>query len=190
MASASYARGDHARTAAPAQSVHRWLALMNQSRMRTLSSTALPRSPAHEPTLPARHTRRWCSEHRGELQAEAVLCCYRGRIRTITAVPHTHATAGGFPEGIQPLPAGHMHPGCVAQRTCGLQAEPIARIGRQEAGLCSNRVSSAGRAFTIRMRSQVLMPSCEHTAGTYQYATSAGLKLHGRVLFGSQASLP
>jgi len=133
-------------------SPHHLLALMNQSRMRTLSSTALPRSPADEPTLPARRTRRWCSEHRGELQAEAILCCYCDRIRTITAVPHTHATAGGFPEGIQPLPACHMHPGCVAQRTCGLQAAPFARIGRQEAGLCSSRVSAAGRAFTIRTR--------------------------------------
>ena len=128
-------------------SPHHLLALMGQSRMRTLNSTVLPRSPADEPTLAAQHTCRWCSEHRGELQAGAILCCNRDRIRTITAVPHTHATAGGFPEGIQPLPAGHMHPGCVAQRTCGLQAEPFAQIGRQEAGLCSSRVSAAGRAF-------------------------------------------
>jgi hypothetical protein len=37
----------------------------------------------------------------------------------------------------------HMHPGCMAQRTCSLQAGQFARIGRQEAGLCSSRLSTA-----------------------------------------------
>jgi hypothetical protein len=104
-------------------------------------------------------------------------------------VARARATGGGFPEVIQQLPAAHMHPGCIAQRTRRLQAEQPAQISRQVAGRC---LESRKRIWTrvYHPNAQVLMPGCARTAGTYQYATSARLKLHGRVLFATRASLP
>jgi hypothetical protein len=93
--------------------------------------------------------------------------------------------AAAFLEVIQQQLAAHMHPSCIAQRKCSLQAEKFSRIGRQEAGLCSSRVSWT---HIYHPNAQGLMPSCAHTAETYQYATSASLKLHGRVLFASRDS--
>ena len=104
-------------------------------------------------------------------------------------VARARATGGGFPEVIQQLPAAHMHPGCIAQQTRRLQAEQPARISRQVAGRC---LESRKRIWTrsYHPNAQVLMPGCARTAGPYQCATSASLKLHGRVLFATRASLP
>ena len=98
------------------------------------------------------------------------------------------ATGGGFPEIIQQLPAVHMHPGCIAQRTRRLQAEQLTRISRQVAGRC---LEWRKRIWTrvYHPNAQVLMPGCARTAGTYQCVTSASLKPHGRVLFSTRASL-
>ena len=75
-----------------------------------------------------------------------------------------------------------MHPGCIAQRPRRLQAEQPARISRQVAGRC---LESRKRIWTrsYHPNAQVLMPGCARTAGPYQCATSASLKLHGRVFF-------
>jgi hypothetical protein len=60
--------------------------------------------------------------------------------RTISMVPHTYATGGGFPGEIQQLPAAHMHPLCVSHRARSLLAAQSANIGRQRP-LCA-RVAS------------------------------------------------
>ena len=108
--------------------------------------------------------------------------CSLDQIAAIAMVARARATGGGFPEVIQQLPAAHMHPGCIAHRTRRLQAEQPARIGRQVAGRCSE---SRKRIWTrsYHPNAQVLMPGCARTAGPYQCATSASLKLHGRVFF-------
>ena len=115
--------------------------------------------------------------------------CSLDQIAAIAMVARARATSGGFPAVIQLLPAAHMHPGCIAQRTRRLQAEQLARISRQVAGRC---LKSRKRIWTrvYHPNAQILMPGCARTAGTYQYATSARLKLHGRVLFATRASLP
>jgi hypothetical protein len=52
-----------------------------------------------------------------------------------------------------------------------------------------SRVSSAGRAVTIRMR-KGRMDRSAHTAGLYRCASRARLRLHGAVSFASRGSLP
>ena len=115
--------------------------------------------------------------------------CSLDQIAAIAMVARARATSGGFHAVILLLPAAHMHPGCIAQRTRRLQAEQLAQISRQVAGRC---LESRKRIWTrvYHPNAQVLMPGCARTAGTYQYATSARLKLHGRVLFATRASLP
>ena len=83
------------------------------------------------------------SRHAGYARSIATSCkrkpfggCSLDQIAAIAMVARARATGGGFPEVIQQLPAAHMHPGWIAQRTRRLQAEQPARISRQVAGRC------------------------------------------------------
>ena len=49
---------------------------------------------------------------------------YQGKART-------HATGGGFPDARLLLPAGRVHPVCIAQEICSWHARRLAQIGRQ-----------------------------------------------------------
>ena len=49
---------------------------------------------------------------------------YQGNART-------HATGGGFPDARLLLPAGRVHPVCIAQEMCSWHARRLAQIGRQ-----------------------------------------------------------
>ena len=77
------------------------LALKSQSDRTTRGSDSVaPGSPTDEHAPPSSaHTQgilREYPDHGDELHEQAIPGCNRGRIRTIiTAVPHTHATAGG-----------------------------------------------------------------------------------------------
>ena len=43
----------------------------------------------------------------------------------------THATGGGFPDARLLLPAGRVHPVCIAQGICSWHARRLTQIGRQ-----------------------------------------------------------
>ena len=49
---------------------------------------------------------------------------YQGNART-------HATGGGFPDARLLLPAGRVHPVCIAQGICSWHARRLTQIGRQ-----------------------------------------------------------
>ena len=54
--------------------------------------------------------------------------------------PCRSATNGGFPNTSLLLPAGRVHPICIAQGTCSLHARGLTQIGPAEAALSSSRV--------------------------------------------------
>ena len=95
-----------------------------------------------------------------------------------------HATGGGVPDAGLLLPAGRVHPVCMAQVRCSWHGRRLTQIGRQSRSERESRVSSAGRAVTIRMR-KGWMAMLAHTAGSYRCASRARLRLHGAVSFAS-----
>jgi hypothetical protein len=94
------------------------------------------------------------------------------RICTISIVPHTHAMGAHFANASRTHIIPHVQ--LVARAVC--QHSPA------EAALSSNRVSTSGRAFTVRT-TQELMVIHVHAAGSYQCATRANVKMHERVSF-------
>ena len=104
----------------------------NQTALAMQSYMVIPRSPSHDPEPPARHIRRGYSEHRDELQEEAILGCNRYQIARLALYrTHTYATRGGFPGATQQMPAARMHHLCISHRARSLWAEQSAHIGRQ-----------------------------------------------------------
>ena len=149
----------------------------------TLCGAALPRSPSYEPDPPAQHIRRGYSEHRDELQEEPFLGSNRDRIARLawyrTYMPPAAAFQAQF--------CGFQLRACIPcvyhneHAACGLSS-PHKSAGRGRSALAS-RVSVWTRGY--RPNAQVLMDIFARTAGSYQYASCASVKLQGRVSFAS-----
>ena len=80
----------------------------------TCDSPVLPRSPTDVPAPFGLRRCRIYPEHCCKLQAEAIRGCNLARIAVITMVAHAHATGGGVPDASLLLPAGRVHPVCLA----------------------------------------------------------------------------
>ncbi len=126
--------------------------------------------------------RPWFESHAIPMPEEAILGCSRGRNRTIAMVPHRRAAGSGFPGAIQQPPAPCMYSACTAQRTCSLLAAQSAQIGRQRP-LRARVASEPIRTRGYRPNARVSVDILAHTAGSYQYATCASVKLQGRLSF-------
>ena len=72
----------------------------------------------------------------------------------------------------------------IKQRACSLLAAQSAQIGRQRP-LRARVASEPIRTRGYRPTAQVLVDILAHTAGSYQYATCASVKLQGRASFAS-----
>ena len=80
----------------------------------TCDSTVPPRSHTD---VPAPSGQRRCSihpEHCCKLHADAVRGCNLDQIAAITMLARAPATGGGVPDASLLLPAGRVHPGCMA----------------------------------------------------------------------------
>jgi hypothetical protein len=76
------------------------------------------------------------------------------------------------------LPTAHMHPVCIAQRTCSLRAAQSAQMGRSA---LESRVSVCTRSY--RPNTHELMAYLPHTAGSVRDLSH--VKLPERVSFAS-----
>ncbi len=141
----------------------------------------LPRSPSYEPDPPAQHIRMGHSEHRDELQEEPFLGSNRDRIARLAwyrihmppAAAFQAQSCGCQPRACIPCVKHNEH------AACGLST-PHKSAGRGRSAL-ESRVSVVTRSY--RQNAQVLMHIFAHTAGSYQYASRASVKLQGRVSF-------
>jgi hypothetical protein len=91
----------------------------------------LPRSPTD---VPAPSGERRCSTYLDNCckrQAEAVRGGDLDQIARLQGNARTYATGGGFPDARPLLPAGRVHPVCIAQGRCSWHARRLAQIGRQ-----------------------------------------------------------
>ena len=97
----------------------------------TCDSTVLPRSPTD---IPAPSGRQTCV-----IYPDA---CYKRQAKPFGAVTsirsheyqgnaRTRATGGGFTDARLLLPAGRVHPVCIAQGRCSWHARRLTQIGRQ-----------------------------------------------------------
>jgi hypothetical protein len=80
----------------------------------TSDSPVLPRSPTDVPTPPGQRRCGIRPEHCCKLQAEAIRGCNLVQIAAITKVAHAWASGGGVPDACLLLPAGRVHPVCMA----------------------------------------------------------------------------
>jgi len=143
----------------------------------------LLRSLRHEPDPPAQHIRRGYFEHRDELQEEPFLGSNRDRIARLAWYRTHMPPAAAFQAQCSRFQPRACIP-CVNHNkhaACGLSS-PHKSAGRGRSGL-ESRVSVQTRGY--RPNAQVLMDIFAHTAGSYQYATSASVKLQGRVSLAS-----
>ena len=143
----------------------------------------LPRSPSYEPDPPAQHIRRGNSEHRDELQEEPFLVCNRDRIARLAWYRTHMPPAAAF----QAQSSSRRLRACIPcvkhneHAACGLRSLQIS-AGRGRSAL-ESRVSPWTRVY--RPNAQLLIDILAHTAGSYQYATGASVKLHEPVSFAS-----
>ena len=79
------------------------------------------------------------------------------------------ATGGGVPDAGLLLPAGRVHPVCMALGRCSLQAHQPSRVGRQRLP-----AYLSGHAFTIQ-----ICRIWRELSARYKYATDASLMLDG-----------
>ena len=143
--------------------------------------------PATNPTPPAQHIRMGHSEHRDELQEEPFLGSNRDRIARLawyrTHMPPAAAfqaqSCGCQPRACIPCVKHNEH------AACGLSS-PHKSAGRGRSAL-ELRVSVWTRGY--RPNAQVLRDIFQRTAGSYQYAGCASVKLQGRVSFAPLSSL-
>ena len=77
-------------------------------------SPVLPRSPTGIPSPCGQRRRRIYPDNSYRLQADAIRGCNLGQIAAITMLAHTPATGGGVPDASLLLPAGRVHPVCLA----------------------------------------------------------------------------
>jgi hypothetical protein len=98
-------------------------------------ATCVSRVPPRSHTdVPAPSGQRTCSMHPNhcyEVHAGAVRGCNLDQIAAITMLTHASATGAGVPDASLLLPAERVHPVCMSQETCSLQAHQPSRIGRQ-----------------------------------------------------------
>ena len=80
----------------------------------TCDSPVLPRSPTDVPSPCGQRRRRIYPDNSYRLQADAIRGCNLARIAVITMVAHAPATGGGVPDASLLLPAGRVHPVCIA----------------------------------------------------------------------------
>ena len=143
----------------------------------------LPRSPSYEHDPPAQHIRRGYSDHRDELQEEPFLGSNRDRIARLAWYRTHMPPAAAF----QAQSSGFQPCACIPcvkhneHAACGLSS-PHKSAGRGRSAL-ESRVSFWTRVY--RPNAQGLKDILAHTAGSYQYATGASVKLHEPVSFAS-----
>ena len=77
-------------------------------------SPVLPRSPTNIPSPCGQRRRRIYPDNSYRLQADAIRGCNLAQISAITVVTHARATGGGVPDVSLLLPAGRVHPVCLA----------------------------------------------------------------------------
>ena len=77
-------------------------------------SPVLPRSPTGIPSPCGQRRRRIYPDNSYRLQADAIRGCHLAQISAITVVTHAPATGGGVPDVSLLLPAGRVHPVCLA----------------------------------------------------------------------------
>ena len=77
-------------------------------------SPVLPRSPTGIPSPCGQRRRRIYPDDSYRLQADAIRGCNLAQISAITVVTHARATGGGVPDVSLRLPAGRVHPICLA----------------------------------------------------------------------------
>jgi hypothetical protein len=80
----------------------------------TCDSAVLPRSPTDVRTPSGQRRCRIHPEHCYRLHAEAIRGCNLDQIAAITMLAHVPATGGGVPDASLLLPAGRVHPVCMA----------------------------------------------------------------------------
>ena len=80
----------------------------------TCDSPVLPRSPTDVPSPWGQRRRRKYQDNSYRLQADAIRGCNLAQISAITVVTHARATGGGVPDVSLLLPAGRVHPVCLA----------------------------------------------------------------------------
>ena len=80
----------------------------------TCDSRVLPRSPTDVPAPSGQRTCRMHPEHCYKLHAEAIGGCNLDQIAAITVLAHAPATGGDVPDACLLLPAGRVHPLCMA----------------------------------------------------------------------------
>ena len=80
----------------------------------TCDSPVLPRSPTDVPTPSGQRRCRIHPEHCCKLQTDAIRGCNLAQIAAITMVAHAWASGGGVPDACLLLPAGRVHPVCMA----------------------------------------------------------------------------
>ena len=97
----------------------------------TCDSPVLPRSPTDVPTPSGQRRCRIYRDNCCKLQAEAIRGCNLVQIAAITMVAHAWASGGGVPDASLLLPAGRVHPVCMAQGKRSLHARRLTQTGRQ-----------------------------------------------------------
>ena len=98
---------------------------------RRVTRQLLPRSPTDVPAPSGQRRRRTYPDNCYKRQAEAARGGDLDQIAAITMATRTYATGGGFPDARLLLPAGRVHPICIAQGRCSWHARRLTQIGRQ-----------------------------------------------------------
>ena len=80
----------------------------------TWDSTVLQRSPTDVPSPSGQRTCTMHPEHCHKLHAEAIRGCNLDQIAANTMVAHARACGVGVPDACLLLPAGRVHPACMA----------------------------------------------------------------------------
>ena len=80
----------------------------------TSDSPVLPRSPTDVPSPCGQRRCRISPDNSYRLQADAIRGCILAQIAAITMVAHAWASGGGVPDACLLLPAGRVHPVCIA----------------------------------------------------------------------------
>jgi len=99
---------------------------------RRVTRQLLPRSPTDVPAPSGQRRRRTYPDNCYKRQAEAVRGGDLDQIAAITMATHAHRPpAAAFPDASLLLPAGRVHPVCIAQGRCSWHARRLTQIGRQ-----------------------------------------------------------
>ena len=86
----------------------------NLKSLATRDSTVLPRSHTDVPAPSGQRTCRIYPDNCYRLQADAIRGCNLAQIAVITMATHARASGGGVPDVSLLLPAGRVHPVCLA----------------------------------------------------------------------------